>query len=37
MEYYHPVFLHTFYCIEAFAGKVNLYCILVVYVEGGWY
>ena len=37
MEYYHPVFLRAFDCIEAFSGKVNLFRMLVVYAEGGWY
>ena len=35
--HFHPVFLRAFDCIEAFAGKVNLFRMCVVYVEGGWY
>jgi len=36
-ENYHPIFLRAFDCIEAFSGKVNLFRMLVVYAEGGWY
>jgi len=36
-EHYHPIFLRAFDCIEAFSGKVNLFRMLVVYAEGGWY
>lgn len=36
-ENFHVVFLRAFDCIEAFAGKVNLFRMLVVYAEGGWY
>jgi mannosyltransferase OCH1-like enzyme len=37
MEHFHPIFLRTFDCIQAFAGKVDLFRMLVVYAEGGWY
>jgi mannosyltransferase OCH1-like enzyme len=36
-QFYHPLFLRAFDCIEAFAGKVNLFRYLVVYREGGYY
>ena len=36
-QYYHPLFLRAFDCIEAFAGKVNFFRYLVVYREGGYY
>ena len=36
-QYYHPIFLHAFDCIEAFAGKADLFRYLVVYREGGYY
>ena len=36
-QYYHPIFLRAFDCIEAFAGKNNLFRTLVVYREGGFY
>jgi len=36
-EYFHPAFLRAFDCIEAFAGKVNLFRFAVIYREGGWY
>ena len=36
-ENYHPIFLRAFDCIEAFSGKVNLFRMLVIYAEGGWY
>jgi len=35
--YFHPIVLRAFDCIEAFAGKVNLFRLAVVYREGGWY
>lgn len=34
---FHPVFLRAFDCIEAFAGKSNLFRAAVVYREGGFY
>lgn len=34
---FHPVFLRAFDCIQAFAGKNNLFRMAVVYREGGWY
>ncbi len=37
MEHFHPIFLRAFDCIEPFAGKVDLFRMLVVYAEGGWY
>ena len=36
-EHFHPVFLRTFDCITAYAGKTNLFRAAVVYREGGWY
>jgi hypothetical protein len=36
-EHFHPVFLRAFDCIQANAGKVNLFRAAVVYREGGWY
>jgi len=36
-EYFHPIFLRAFDCIEAFAGKNNLFRMAVIYREGGWY
>jgi hypothetical protein len=36
-EHFHPVFLRTFNCIEAYAGKTNLCRAAIVYLEGGWY
>ena len=36
-EHFHPIFLRAFDCIQAFSGKVNLFRMLVVYAEGGWY
>ena len=36
-QYYHPIFLRAFDCIEAFAGKADLFRYLVVYREGGYY
>lgn len=35
--YYHPIFLRAFDCIEAFAGKADLFRYLVIYREGGYY
>ena len=35
--HFHPIFLRTFDCIEAYGGKTNLFRYLVVYREGGWY
>lgn len=37
LQFYHPIFLRAFDCIEAFAGKANLFRFLVAYREGGWY
>mmetsp|Transcript_30780 Transcript_30780/g.74464 ORF Transcript_30780/g.74464 Transcript_30780/m.74464 type:complete len:491 (+) Transcript_30780:123-1595(+) len=36
-RYFHPVMLRAFDCIEAFAGKADLFRYLVVYREGGFY
>ena len=36
-QFFHPLFLRAFDCIEAFAGKANLFRYLVVYREGGFY
>ena len=36
-NYFHPIFLRAFDCIEAFAGKNNLFRMAVIYREGGWY
>ncbi len=36
-EYFHPVFLRTFDCIEAFAGKSNFFRMALLYREGGWH
>ncbi|EJK43969.1 hypothetical protein THAOC_37536 [Thalassiosira oceanica] len=34
--FYHPVFLRMFDCIEAFAGKSDLFRMALLYREGGW-
>ena len=36
-DFFHPVFLRAFDCIEAFGGKANLFRYLVIYREGGFY
>jgi hypothetical protein len=36
-RFFHPLFLRVFDCIEAFAGKSDLFRYLVVYREGGFY
>ena len=36
-QFYHPIILRGFDCIEAFSGKVNFFRYLVVYREGGFY
>ena len=36
-EHFHPVFLHTLNCIEAYAGKTNLCRAAIIYHQGGWY
>jgi mannosyltransferase OCH1-like enzyme len=36
-RFYHPLFLRAFDCIEAFAGKTDLFRYLLIYREGGWY
>ena len=36
-EKFHPISLQAFDCIEAFSGKINLFRMLVVYADGGWY
>ena len=36
-KHFHPVFLHAFDCIEANAGKADLFRAALVYREGGWY
>ena len=35
--HFHPIFLRTFDCIEAFAGKADLFRAAVIYREGGFY
>lgn len=35
--HFHPVFLRAFDCLEAYAGKVNLFRLAVLYRDGGWY
>jgi mannosyltransferase OCH1-like enzyme len=37
LEHFHPVFLRAFDCIQAFSGKANLFRLIIVYREGGWY
>ena len=34
--HFHPVFLGSFDCLEAFASKADFMRLLVVYKEGGW-
>lgn len=34
--HFHPVFLRSFDCLEAFACKADFMRLLVVYKEGGW-
>ena len=34
--FYHPVFLRAFDCIEAFAGKSDLFRMALLFREGGW-
>ncbi len=36
-EYFHPVFLRAFDCVQAFAGKADLFRLVVLYRDGGWY
>jgi hypothetical protein len=36
-QYFHPVFLRAFDCIEAYAGKTDVFRATVLYREGGWY
>ena len=36
-RYFHPVFLRTFDCIEAFAGKSDFFRLALLYHEGGWH
>lgn len=36
-RHYHPVFLRAFDCIQAFAGKADLFRYALVYREGGFY
>lgn len=36
-RYFNPIFLRAFDCIEAFAGKANLFRYLLIYREGGYY
>jgi len=37
VQHFHPVFLRAFDCIEAFAGKSNLFRMALLYREGGWH
>lgn len=36
-EYFHPIFLRAFDCLEAFAAKADFFRQAVIYREGGWY
>jgi len=36
-EYFHPVFLRAFDCVQAFAGKADFFRLVVLYRDGGWY
>lgn len=36
-RFFHPVFLRTFDCIEAFAGKSDFFRMALLYREGGWH
>jgi len=36
-QFFHPMFLRAFDCIEAFAGKTDFFRFLIVYREGGFY
>ncbi len=36
-QHFHPVFLRTFDCIEAFAGKSDFFRMALLYREGGWH
>ena len=36
-QYFHPIFLRAFDCLEAFALKADFMRQVVVYREGGWY
>jgi len=35
-EYFHPVFLRAFDCIQPFAGKADFFRMALIYHEGGW-
>ena len=35
-EYFHPVFLRAFDCLEAFASKADFFRMALIYREGGW-
>lgn len=36
-QHFHPIFLRTFDCIEAFAGKSDFFRIALLYREGGFH
>ena len=36
-QFFHPVFLRTLDCIQAFANKADFARIVLLYREGGWY
>jgi mannosyltransferase OCH1-like enzyme len=36
-QYFHPVFLRTFDCLQAYAAKSDLFRFALLYREGGWY
>lgn len=36
-EYFHPIFIRAFDCLEAFAAKADFFRMVVLYREGGWY
>ena len=37
IQHFHPVFIRAFDCIEAFAGKSNLFRMALLFREGGWH
>jgi hypothetical protein len=36
-QYFHPVFIRTFDCLQAYAAKSDLFRFALLYREGGWY
>lgn len=36
-QHFHPVFLRTFDCVQAFAGKCNFFRMALLYREGGFH